>query len=91
MILGAFTSFDKCPLIIVSFDKRMGSDYVDVVYEPRLRGFYFLNDDHDNFTFMEDGIPAHHSLQLSKWTQVHSMKKLQWHEEAAMACEFTRF
>ena len=44
MVWGAFTSFDKCPLVIMPLDKRTTSDFVTIVYGATLSGFYFLHD-----------------------------------------------
>jgi hypothetical protein len=33
MVWGAFTDFDKCPLVIMPPDRWKGRDFVDVVYK----------------------------------------------------------
>ena len=44
MVWGAFVGFNKCPLVIMFLDKRTASDFVTIVYEGALSGFYFLHD-----------------------------------------------
>jgi hypothetical protein len=41
MVWGAFTGFDKCPLVIMPQDKRTSIKFLTIVYEPTLSGFYF--------------------------------------------------
>ena len=48
MVWGAFTDFDKCPLVIMPLNRQRGRDFVDVVYESRLSGFYFLDNHSGN-------------------------------------------
>ena len=54
------------------------SNFINIVYEGCLSGFYFLHDDLDNLILMEDGAPMHRSVLSSAWRHAHSMKKLQW-------------
>jgi len=65
MVWSAFSSFDKCPLIIIPLDRWKGKDSVDVVYESRLSGFYFLHDHLETLVLMEDGAPGHRSKESS--------------------------
>jgi hypothetical protein len=50
MVWGAFTDFDKCPLVIMPPDIRTASDFLTIVYDCLLRmiivlsKFYFLHD-----------------------------------------------
>lgn len=78
MVWGAFSDFDKCPLVIIPPDRRKGRDFVDVVYESRLSGFYFLHDHRETLILMEDGAPVHRSKEASEWRQAHGMRKLLW-------------
>ena len=65
MVWGAITGFEKCPLVIIPLDRRSGRDFVNVVYESRLSGFYFLHDHPETLTLMKDGAPVHHSKASS--------------------------
>ena len=78
MVWGAFTGFEKSPLVIMPPDKRTASDFVDIVYEGTLSGFYFLHNHPQDLTLMEDGTPVHRSRLPGLWRQAHSIKKLNW-------------
>ena len=78
MVWGAITGFEKCPLVIIPPDRRSGRDFVNVVYESRLSGFYFLHDHPETLTLMEDGAPVHRSKESSNWRQAHGIRKLSW-------------
>ena len=52
MVWGAFTGFDKCPLIIMPIDRQRGRDFVDIVYESQLSGFYFLHNHPESLILM---------------------------------------
>lgn len=62
MIWGAFTGYEKCPIVIMPPDRRTIGDFVDIVYEGCLSGFYFMHDDPQSLMLMEDGAPVHHDL-----------------------------
>ena len=68
MIWGAFTSFDKCPLVIMPLDKRTASDFVTIVYEATLRGYHPQQSE-----LMEDGDPVHYSSLTKQWRQAHGL------------------
>jgi hypothetical protein len=77
MVWGAFIGFDKCPLIIMPPDNRTASDFVTIVYEGALSGFYFLHDHPQQLKFMESKMVlqstiAHLTLQ---WRQAHGLAK----------------
>jgi transposase len=78
LIWGAFSGFDKCPLVIMPPHRRSASDFVDIVYEGTLSGFYFLHDHPEDLTLMEDGAPVHRSMLPNLWRQAHGIKKLKW-------------
>jgi hypothetical protein len=78
MVWGAFTGFDKSPLVMSPSDKRSSSDFVSIVYEGALSGFYFLHDDPEQLILMEDGAPVHRSALPLQWRRAHGMKKLNW-------------
>lgn len=59
MILGAFTSFDKSSLVIISKNKTTMKDFVKLFYEEVLCPFYYLHDLSQEFTLMEDGALVH--------------------------------
>jgi len=65
MVWSAFTSFDKCPLVIIPLDRQKGRNFVDVVYESRLSGFCFFHDHPETLILMEDGALMHHSKESS--------------------------
>lgn len=78
MIWGAFTGFDKSPLVTIPSDKRSSSDFVTIVYEGVLSGFYFLHDHHEQLILMEDGAPVHRSSLPQQWRLAHGIEKLVW-------------
>ena len=61
MIWGAFTGYKKCPIVVMPFDKRTSADFVDVVYEGELSGFFYMHDDPQSLFLMKDGAQVHHS------------------------------
>ena len=78
MVWGAFTGFDKSPLVTIPSDKRSSSDFVTIVYEGVLSGFYFLHDDSEQLILMEDGAPVQRSSLPLQWRRVHGIEKLFW-------------
>nr|PNR48331.1 hypothetical protein PHYPA_012807 [Physcomitrium patens] len=78
MVWGAFTGFDKSPLVIILLDKRSARDFVTIVYEGVLSGFYFLHDDLEQLILMEDGAPVHRSSLPLQWRCAHGIEKLFW-------------
>ena len=78
MVWGAFSGFDKCPLVPIPSNMRTTSDFVNLVYEGTFSGFYFMHDNREQLILMEDGAPVHRSLLPLKWRQAHGVKKLNW-------------
>ena len=78
MIWGAFSGFDKCPIVVMPLHKRTSEDFVDIVYEGRLSGFYFMHNERENLILMEDGAPVHRSKYAESWRMAHGIKKLKW-------------
>ena len=78
MVWGAFTSFDKCLLIIMPPNKRRGRNIVNVVYESQLSSFYFLQNHPKSLILMEDGTTVHRCKESSDWRQAHGIRKLSW-------------
>lgn len=78
MTWGAFTGFDKCPLVIMPQGERTAAHFVKNVYESTLSGFYFMHDNPHDLTLMEDGAPVHRSKLAENWRLAYGMKKLKW-------------
>ena len=78
MVWGAFTGFDKSPLVIMALGDRMDKHFVQKVYESTFSGFYFMHDELDELTLMEDSASVHRSKYSKSWRQAHGMKKLVW-------------
>jgi transposase len=78
MVWGAFTGFDKSPLIVIPPTKRSAVGFVEHVYEGTLSGFYFMHDKPEQLTLMEDGAPVHRSKYPSDWREAHGIKKMIW-------------
>lgn len=78
MVWGAFTGFDKSPLVIIPPTRRSAVDFVELVYEGTLSGFYFMHDNAHELTLMEDGAPVHRSRYPDHWRQAHGIKKMNW-------------
>ena len=76
MVWGAFTGFDKSPLVIMALGERTAKHFVQKVYEGTLSGFYFMLDEPEELTLMKDGALVHQSKYSKSWRQAHSMKKL---------------
>lgn len=64
MVWSVFRHFNKCLLVIIPLDRKTTSDFVTLVYEETLSGFYFLYDHLKQLTLMEDGAPIHCNLLL---------------------------
>ena len=79
MVWGAFIGFDKSPLVIMILGERMAKHFVQKVYEGTLNYFYFMHDEPEDLTVMEDGTLVHQSKYTKNWRQTHGMKKLVWH------------
>jgi len=75
---GAFSSFDKSPLVIIIFDKRSIIDFVTTVYVRALIDFYFFQDDPKQLILMEGGVPIHYSSLPLSWRCAHGIEKLNW-------------
>ena len=73
---GAFTGFDKSPLVIMALGERTAKHFVQKVYEGTLSDFYFMPDEPEELILMEDNALVHRSKCSKSWRQVHSMKKL---------------
>lgn len=78
MIWGAFTGYEKCSIVIMPSDRRTSADFVDVVYEGRLSGFFYMHDDPQSLFLMEDGAPVHRSKLPQQWREAHKIKKITW-------------
>lgn len=78
MVWGAFSGFDKSPLVIIPRENRSARDFVDLIYEGTLSGFYFLHDHREDIILMEDGAPVHRSKLPKLWREAHGIKKLKW-------------
>ena len=78
MVWGAFTEFDKSPLVIMAPGERTAKHFVQKVYEGNLSNFYFMHDELEELTLMEDGASVHRSKYSKSWRQAHGMKKLIW-------------
>jgi hypothetical protein len=62
MVWGAFTGFDKCPLVIMPANRRSAHDFVEIVYEGALSGFNFLHDCSEDLILIEDSALVHRAL-----------------------------
>ena len=78
MIWGAFTGFDKSPLVIMPEGERTATDFVHNVYDGTLSAFYFMHDHPHDLTLMEDGAPIHRSKFTQQWRMAYGIKKLDW-------------
>jgi len=59
MVWGAFTNFNKNPLVIMPQGEKNAIDFIHNVYNNTLNGYYFmLNQPHEP-TLIEDGTPIH--------------------------------
>jgi len=59
-------------------DRQTSTNFLDIVYEGQLSGFYFMYDDPQSLHLMEDGNLMHHNTLLKQWQEVHKMKKITW-------------
>ena len=59
-------------------DKQTSVDFVDIVYEGRLSGFFYMHDDPQSLFLMEDGALVHRSNLLKQWLETHKIRKITW-------------
>ena len=78
MVWGAFTGFDKSPLVFLPQGERTAIAFVKHVYDSVLSGFYFMHDASHELLLMEDGAPVHRGKLPELWRQAHGIQKLQW-------------
>jgi len=78
MVWGAFTGFDKSPLVFMPQGERTANDFVNNVYEGTLSGFFFMHDAPQKLILMEDGAPVHRAKAPQLWRQAYGIPKLQW-------------
>jgi hypothetical protein len=78
MLWGAFTVFDKCPLVIMPPRERTAAHFVKNIYEGSLSRFYSMHDQPHELTLMDDGAPVHRSKLSENWREAHGIKKLDW-------------
>ena len=62
MVWGAITRFEKYPLIIMPATTGSVHNFVEIIHEGTLSGFYFLYDCSEDLILMEDGTPVHYVL-----------------------------
>jgi transposase len=78
MFWGAFTGFDKSPLVLMPEGERTTKDFIQNVYEGTLSAFYFMHDHPHHLTLMEDGAPVHRSNLAQQWRIAYGTQKLEW-------------
>ena len=78
MVWGAFTSFEKSPLVIIPPTEQSTIDFVHLVYKGTFSGFYFMHDQPDQLTLMEDGALIYCNRYPNHWREAHGIKKMNW-------------
>ena len=78
MIWGAFIGYGKCPIVVMASNKRTSANFVDIVYEGRLSGFFYMHDDPQSLFLMEDGATLHRSNLPKQWREAHKIRKIIW-------------
>lgn len=78
MVWGAFTGFEKSPLVFLPQGERTAADFVQNVYEGILSGFYFMHVHRNELVLMEDGAPVHRARVSQLWREAHGIRKLKW-------------
>ena len=78
MVWGAFTGFDKSPLIFLPQGEWIVADFVKNVDDVTLSAFYFMHDAPSKLVLMEDGALMHRGKLPQLWRQAHRMQKLCW-------------
>ena len=74
MVWGCIAYNRKGPLIVIPQEKRTGDDYVDLILEPVLHGFYTqLCEERSIMALMEDGAPTHRSTVAKRWREDHEI------------------
>ena len=61
MVWGAFTDFDKSPLLFLPQGEWTTGDFIKNVYDATLLALYFMHDALFELALMEDGAPMHRS------------------------------
>ena len=77
MVWGAFSSFNKCYLVLVLLEKRTAKDFVDVIYESGLEPYYYHHNNYKRLILVEDGAPMCCSHAPKHWGDVVGMQRLQ--------------
>ena len=62
VIWGAFSGFDKCPIVFISCNRWIGINFVNVVHEGCFSGFNFIHYDLDSLQLTEDGAQMHKKM-----------------------------
>lgn len=78
MVWGAFSGFDKSPLVLMPEGERTAKDFIRNVYDGTLSAFYFMHDHPHHLTLMEDGAPIHRSKLAQQWRIAYGIPKLEW-------------
>ena len=68
----------KCPLVIIPSIEQSIIDFLQFVYEDILSNFYFIHNQPNQCTLMEDGALIYHSRYPNNWKQAHGIKKINW-------------
>jgi len=75
MILSAFSSYDKSPIVIMLVCKRTTTNFVDIENQEALIGFYFSHDHLNDIVIVKDGAPLHYNCLSNRWKEAHGMTK----------------
>ena len=78
MVWGAFTGFDRSPLVLMPEGARTTNDFVRNVYDGTLSAFYFMHDHPHHLILMEDGAPVHRSKLAQQWRIAYGIEKMEW-------------
>jgi len=76
MVWGAFSGFNKCPLINIPSNRKRTSNFVTLINERSLSKFYFLHDHPRQLTLIAKGIPILLNLLPFQWRQAHGVRNL---------------
>jgi hypothetical protein len=78
MVWGAFTKFDKCPLVVMPQNEIIASSFNEIVYEGTLSSFCYLHDCLHDLYFIGDKTLVLHGLDSDQWRVAQCMKTLKW-------------
>ena len=77
MVWSALTSSSKSYLVLIPPNRRIATDFVEIVYEGASKHYYWLHNHYEHLILMEDGAPVHCSNAQKDWRLQLGLRKLE--------------